>query len=239
MPSCTVILRNKIPFLVSLSHIYYIYISNHPISNLFILPPRELFPLVKRGRRDERTVSFHHDPSTSRNGRLNPRRRADAPFHQKLQGNKSKIAAAAADSPPLPLFPLLRPIRLSLTAEERNGRLSVGAHCVQITTNHLFLWIVPRSAGSIVPPLVNSSFRFRASIIKDRGGARRIAPRSIIPLVPFDLLPDSRASAPFDLSFARRTPSPDPSRKIMMTLLDPARFEFVDDSFFERRYGGL
>lgn len=134
---------------------------------------------MKRGRRDERTVSFHHDPSTSRNGRLNPRRRADAPFHQKLQGNKSKIAAAAADSPPLPLFPLLRPIRLSLTAEERNGRLSVGAHCVQITTNHLFLWIVPRSAGSIVPPLVNSSFRFRASIIKDRGGSASDRP-------PFD-----------------------------------------------------
>lgn len=231
MPSCTVILRNKIPFLVSLSHIYYIY--TQPPNFEFLHPPSSrTFPSREKGKK-RRTNCIVHDPSTSRNGRLNPRRRADAPFHQKLQGNKSKIAAAAADSP------LLRPIRLSLTAEERNGRLSVGAHCVQITTNHLFLWIVPRSAGSIVPPLVNSSFRFRASIIKDRGGARRIAPRSIIPLVPFDLLPDSRASAPFDLSFARRTPSPDPSRKIMMTLLDPVRFEFVDDSFFERRYGGL
>lgn len=237
MPSCTVILRNKIPFLVSLSHIYYIYIQPPNFESLHP-PSSRTFPPREKGKK-RRTNCIVHDPSTSRNGRLNPRRRADAPFHQKLQGNKSKIAAATADSPPLPLFPLLRPIRLSLTAEERNGRLSVGAHCVQITTNHLFLWIVPRSAGSIVPPLVNSSFRFRASIIKDRGGARRIAPRSIIPLVPFDLLPDSRASAPFDLSFARRTPSPDPSRKIMMTLLDPARFEFVDDSFFERRYGGL
>lgn len=237
MPSCTVILRNKIPFLVSLSHIYYIYIQPPNFESLHP-PSSRTFPPHEKGKK-RRANCIVHDPSTSRNGRLNPRRRADAPFHQKLQGNKSKIAAAAADSPPLPLFPLLRPIRLSLTAEERNGRLSVGAHCVQITTNHLFLWIVPRSAGSIVPPLVNSSFRFRASIIKDRGGARRIAPRSIIPLVPFDLLPDSRASAPFDLSFARRTPSPDPSRKIMMTLLDPARFEFVDDSFFERRYGGL
>lgn len=237
MPSCTVILRNKIPFLVSLSHIYYIYTQPPNFESLHP-PSSRTFPSREKGKK-RRTNCIVHDPSTSRNGRLNPRRRADAPFHQKLQGNKSKIAAAAADSPPLSLFPLLRPIRLSLTAEERNGRLSVGAHCVQITTNHLFLWIVPRSAGSIVPPLVNSSFRFRASIIKDRGGARRIAPRSIIPLVPFDLLPDSRASAPFDLSFARRTPSPDPSRKIMMTLLDPARFEFVDDSFFERRYGGL
>lgn len=84
-------------------------------------------------------------------------------------------------SPPLLCSLSFAPFVFRSRPRNGNGRLSVGAHCVQITTNHLFLWIVPRSAGSrivplLLPPLVNSSFRFRASIIKEgesKGKERR------------------------------------------------------------------
>lgn len=154
MPSCTVILRNKNrkkllthpippPFLVSLIYIqapnFYSRISS---SSTKFCPSRSI--RLRTG------VSIRGSEGQS-------------PMPCFIKNCTKAISRTGENhggfsSPPLPpLLPLLRPIRLSLTAKEWNGRLSVGAHCVQITTNHLFLWIVPRRAASIVPPLPSSS----------------------------------------------------------------------------------
>lgn len=129
-------------------------------------------------------------------------------------------------SPPLPCSLSFAPFVFRSRPRNGNGRLSVGAHCVQITTNHLFLWIVPRSAGSRIVPLLLLSLTVPSDfvlLLLRRGNRReRRGGEAIIPLVPFDLLPDSRASAPLRFVFRAADPfSPlDPSRKIMMTLLD-------------------
>lgn len=124
-------------------------------------------------------------------------------FHPKTaaDGNKSKIGENHRFSSPPPAHSSFA------HGEGRNGTVaSVGAHCVQITTNHLFLWIVPRSFH---PPLPSLTVPSDFVLLLGRGREEGALPHLGHSACSLRFIAGQRsASASFDLSFARRLPLP-------------------------------